>query len=210
MIINFCEKAQKIIAVAESIAFDFGHSSVGSEHLLLSFLKVKDTKVKKLLENQAHLANFCIGQGDLLLSPVSMLTLYSAISTDGKYYTPSVVEGILNENGTTEYDIGKKTKAIEPETAKILREYLASVITEGTGEDAQPKTVTAAGKTATAQTGKFQNRKEIYASWFCGFFPKENPQYTVIVFSENSLKQTKSCAEIFADIADNITTLNKK
>jgi len=52
MITNFCEKAQKIIAVAESIAFDFGHSSVGSEHLLLSFLKVKDTKVKKLLENQ--------------------------------------------------------------------------------------------------------------------------------------------------------------
>ena len=42
MITNFCEKAQKIIAVAESIAFDFGHTSVGSEHLLLSFLKVKN------------------------------------------------------------------------------------------------------------------------------------------------------------------------
>lgn len=52
MITNFCEKAQKIIAVAESIAFDFGHTSVGSEHLLLSFLKVKDTKVKRLLESQ--------------------------------------------------------------------------------------------------------------------------------------------------------------
>lgn len=52
MITNFCEKAQKIIAVAESIAFDFGHSNVGSEHLLLSFLKVKDTKVRKLLEAQ--------------------------------------------------------------------------------------------------------------------------------------------------------------
>ena len=52
MITNFCEKAQKIIAVAESIAFDFGHTSVGSEHLLLSFLKVKDTKIKRLLESQ--------------------------------------------------------------------------------------------------------------------------------------------------------------
>ena len=50
MITNFSEKAQKIIAVAESIAFDFGHSSVGSEHLLLSFLKVKDTKIKKILD----------------------------------------------------------------------------------------------------------------------------------------------------------------
>ena len=53
MINNFCDKAQKIIAVAESIAFDFGHTSVGSEHLLLSFLKVKDTKIKKLLEGQS-------------------------------------------------------------------------------------------------------------------------------------------------------------
>ncbi len=52
MITNFCEKAQKIIAVAESISFDFGHTSVGSEHLLLAFLKVKDTKLKKLLESQ--------------------------------------------------------------------------------------------------------------------------------------------------------------
>ncbi len=52
MINNFSEKAQKVIAVAESIAFDFGHTSVGSEHLLLSFLKIKDTKVKKILENQ--------------------------------------------------------------------------------------------------------------------------------------------------------------
>ena len=52
MISNFSDKTQKIIAVAESIAFDFGHSSVGSEHLLLSFLKVKDNKLKKMLENQ--------------------------------------------------------------------------------------------------------------------------------------------------------------
>ena len=52
MLSDFSEKAQKIIAVAESIAFDFGHCSVGSEHLLLSFLKVKDNKLKVLLEKQ--------------------------------------------------------------------------------------------------------------------------------------------------------------
>ena len=52
MIANFSERAQKIIAVAESIAFDFGHSSVGSEHLLLSILKIKDNIVKKVLESQ--------------------------------------------------------------------------------------------------------------------------------------------------------------
>ncbi len=159
------------------------------------------------LNNIAHLANFSIGQGELLLSPVSMLTLYSAIATDGKYYTPSVVEGILDNKGVTKYNIGNPTKAISPETAKILREYLTSVLKEGTGQDATPETVTAAGKTATAQTGKYQNGREIHASWFCGFFPAEEPKYTVIVFSENSLNQTMSCAKIFANIADGITSL---
>lgn len=49
MLNKFNEKAQKIVAVAESIAFDFGHVSVGSEHLLLSFLKIKDSKLRMIL-----------------------------------------------------------------------------------------------------------------------------------------------------------------
>ena len=32
------------------MAFDLGHCNVGSEHLLLSFLKLKDNKLKQLLE----------------------------------------------------------------------------------------------------------------------------------------------------------------
>lgn len=52
MLNKFSEKAQKIIALAESMAFDLGHSSVGSEHLLLSFLKMKENKLKSLLEEE--------------------------------------------------------------------------------------------------------------------------------------------------------------
>ena len=50
MLTQFHEKAQKIIVIAESIAFDLGHSHVGSEHLLLSMLKVKDLEFCKLLK----------------------------------------------------------------------------------------------------------------------------------------------------------------
>ena len=93
-------------------------------------------------------------------------------------------------------------------TADNLKLFLADVITEGTGKEAKPKNVTAAGKTATAQTGKYENGMEISQGWFCGFFPLEKPEYVVIVFSENTSKQIKSCNRIFAEIADNITTLN--
>ena len=68
-------------------------------------------------------------------------------------------------------------------------------------------TITAAGKTATAQTGKFENGIEICQGWFCGFFPVDKPEYVVVIFSENTMKQKKSCSEIFASIADSITAL---
>ncbi len=166
------------------------------------FLPKKDE-----LQNPAALANFSIGQGKLLLSPVSMLTLYCSIANDGSYYIPSIVEGTLINGEFTPYDIGEKTRAMKKETARILREYLSSVLTDGTGVEAKPKTVTAAGKTATAQTGKYENGVEISQGWFCGFFPLQKPEYVAIIFSENISRQTKSCNKIFASLADEITAL---
>lgn len=162
---------------------------------------------RQTLNNIAHLANLSIGQGELTATPISMLNLYSAIANGGKYYIPSIVEGTLTDGEIKEYNIGNPTKVMKETTASVIKECLKSVVEEGTGILAKPKTVTAAGKTATAQTGKFQNSVEICSSWFCGFFPFENPKYTVIVFCENSLAQSVSCAEIFAQIADKITEL---
>ena len=159
------------------------------------------------LENTAHLANFSIGQGDFTTSPVSMLTLYSAIANGGKYYMPSLVEGTYKDGKFTEFNRGFMTKAMSEKTAEKLQDYLKTVITEGTGGDALPETVSAAGKTATAQTGIIDNGREILRSWFCGFFPAESPKYIVIVFSEDSKKQTLSCGKIFSQTADKITAL---
>ena len=50
MLTQFQEKAQKAIVIAESIAYDLGHSSVGSEHLLLSLLKMKDSTFSKTMK----------------------------------------------------------------------------------------------------------------------------------------------------------------
>lgn len=47
---EFDEQAQKAIVVAESLSFDFGHQNVGSEHLLLSLLKIHDNHLKRLLQ----------------------------------------------------------------------------------------------------------------------------------------------------------------
>lgn len=161
---------------------------------------------KARLQNDAALANLSIGQGDLMLSPVSVLTLYLAIANGGEYILPTLVEGIIKDGGRENYPLPSPTRVMSEETANTLREYLMTVITEGTGDKAAPKSCTAAGKTSTAQTGRYENGIEQTNSWFCGFFPAEDPVYTVIVMSEGASK--KSTAEVFADIADGICTLS--
>ena len=49
MLNKFNEKTQKAIAIAESIAFDLGHMSVGTEHLLLALLKVRESRLRSIL-----------------------------------------------------------------------------------------------------------------------------------------------------------------
>ncbi len=160
----------------------------------------------KSLENPALLANFSIGQGYFLLSPVSMLTLYSAIANSGSYNIPHIIKSTTKNGTITEYEKLNPTRVMSEKTADILKEYLSSVIDEGTGEAAKPQLCTAAGKTATAQTGRyFKNGKEINNSWFCGFFPLEKPKYVVIILSEGGT--TKQTAGAFAEIADGITRL---
>ena len=161
---------------------------------------------EKSLENEGALANLSIGQGNLLMSPVSMLTLYLCIAGDGSYYLPSVVEKTLNDGKEESYDIGNKTRVMSNTVAQTLREYLKTVITDGTGAEAAPTLTTAAGKTATAQTGRYyDDGTEITNSWFCGMFPADNPQYVVVVMSDSRLNI--STASIFAQIADGIMLL---
>lgn len=158
------------------------------------------------LKNDGVAANFSIGQGNLLASPVAILNLYTAIAGDGSYYLPSIVEKTIKNGKEEQYDKGNKTRVMKNETAAILREYLQTVISDGTGIEAQPKLCTAAGKTATAQTGRYYDTgEEITNSWFCGFFPAEEPRYAVVVMSDSKLNV--STASVFAEIADKICEL---
>ncbi len=155
------------------------------------------------LKNDALLANFSIGQGDITVSPTSMLTLYLAIVGEGKYSLPHIIEGTVSENNFVPYDYGNKTTVMEKETANYIKTALRDVVLKGTGKTANSENVEISGKTATAQTGKYyKNGAEITNSWFCGFFPYDKPEYVGIVMSQGESKT--STAEIFKEIAEKI------
>ena len=94
-------------------------------------------------------------------------------------------------------------------TANILCELLHETVEKGSSGRAKPESTNAAGKTATAQSGQFdENGNEITQSWFCGFFPYESPKYAVTVFKENGSGGSADCAPVFRYIAEKITDIN--
>lgn len=161
----------------------------------------------KVLENPAAAANFSIGQGDILLSPLVMINLYSAIANEGVYYAPTLIEGVYTNGKYKKENTAAETYVFSKSTAAVLKEYLSNVVSHGTGENAMPEKGKAGGKTATAQTGKTGIDGEIINSWFCGFFPLENPKYSVTVFLEDSKNSAINAAEVFKLIADKVNTL---
>ncbi len=176
-------------------ALDMGKISTASGSL--------DT-LKNLENSQTSLANLSIGQGKLLLSPVSILTLYEAIAGGGVYSMPSIVEGVVKNGIIERVKTSSPTRVMSEQSAKKLKEYLCDVLISGTGVSAKPSYVTAAGKTATAETGWRKDGRLIQNSWFCGFFPVEDPKYVVAVLIEDEVKNGTSGAPIFKKIADNI------
>lgn len=163
---------------------------------------------EQTLQYDTNLANLAIGQGSLLLSPVALSTLYCAIATDGSYRLPSLTEGTLKNGKRENTDLPRPTCVMSPDTAHRLRQDLVGVIATGTGIPAKPQCCSAGGKTATAQTGRYdQNGNEINHGWFCGFFPAEQPDYVVIIFSENATGS--DTAPIFAELADRIFSVSQ-
>ena len=183
--------------------FGFGYSKTLCDGIVTSGESIPE---RKELKSSHALANFSIGQGKLLASPVTMLSLYEAIANNGEYHLPSLLEGIMENSVITEkYDIKPSTKAISSDKANKLKEYLKEVVISGTGQGAYSEKVEIAGKTATAQTG-WKNEDGTYKehSWFCGFFPADNPKYVAVVLVEDSGKSLVSATEIFKYIAEGL------
>lgn len=160
------------------------------------------TTLEQLEKSKANIANFAIGQGNIAISPLVLSNLYSAIAGEGRYITPTIVEGYIKNGEYKKENSGQTNVVFSKATAEVLKGYLVNVVNMGTGKSAKPNKGGAGGKTATAQTGQYKNGSEILNAWFCGFFPEENPKYTVVVLAEDAVSGANDAAPIFKEIAD--------
>lgn len=159
------------------------------------------------LNSGASIANFAFGQGKLMATPIQMAGAFSSIASGGYYYEPYLVKGLVDDNGKLT-DITKpkqKKKVMSKQTSKQVTSMLKSVVDNH--ERAKPNNTTACGKTATAQTGWFKNGKEVYHTWFVGYFPADKPKYAIAVMKEFGVGGDVDCSPVFKEIVENVTDL---
>ncbi len=147
-----------------------------------------------------HLANISFGQGELCLSPADMTKLVICAST-GKNTALHTVRG-KKEDGITElcgFEDGKRV--LKSETVERLLFMMEKCVVMGTGKSAQVKGVRLGGKTATAQTGKFDGEGVEYVhKWFCGVYPAGKPRIVVCVLKDFQHPLSQSPNVVFAKI----------
>ncbi|MCK5811455.1 MAG: PASTA domain-containing protein [Clostridiales bacterium] len=113
------------------------------------------------------------------ITPIQIITAYSAIANDGKLLQPFIVKELLDSQG----NIAKKfetitvRQVISSQTSQTMREVLKGVVSEGTGKNAYVPGYDVAGKTGTSET----DEENVYTASFCGFAPAGNPVITVLV-----------------------------
>ena len=159
------------------------------------------------LQNPAEVANLSFGQGLLTASPLQVTRMMAAAANGGVLVQPRLVLGTTPDGQTLEREADVPSRQIlSPEIAAQIQAFLIHCVMVEEEQHALPDNVSAGGKTATAQTGRFdENGDELEHGWFSGFFPAENPRYVVTVLAENSGFGNDTAAPVFAEIAEEIT-----
>ncbi len=98
-----------------------------------------------IIEGETKLADSGYGQGDILVNPIHMASIYSAFANEGNMIKPRIEYKDSN--------VGKmlKEKAITKEAAETIKNDLIQVVENGTASDMKIEGTTIAGKTGTAE-----------------------------------------------------------
>ena len=107
------------------------------------------------------------------VSPIQILTFYNAIANNGKMIQPQLYKDSV--------------VVINPQIASrasvdSLKKALVFNITDGLGQPAKSDKVVVVGMQGTSSLSTNEDStKNMYAVEFCGYFPTDNPKYSIIV-----------------------------
>ena len=116
------------------------------------------------------LAKFATGKNQQI-SPLQILTFYNAIANNGKMVKPT-----FHKRDTTII----KEQLASKENIAIIQQLLVQKVKEGLAHQAYSNKVSIAGEQG-AVAAKDDRDNTVYCLQFCGYYPSDNPQYSIIV-----------------------------
>jgi penicillin-binding protein 2 len=157
--------------------------------------------------NVGQLANVCIGQDQITVTPIQMAVAMGAVANGGKIFWPRVVDrlesgDLLSEEKPVAVKPGQLRNQINlpPRVWEVVRSAMRDDVAddEGTGKATRLKDFAVCGKTGTAEI-KGNGRKD-KVTWFTSFAPYEAPRYVVVVMVESGGSGGGTCAPVAKQI----------
>jgi len=130
-----------------------------------------------------ELATISFGQR-FEVTPLQMVTAISSIANNGIQVKPRVVKEIIDPltGEKEEIPIQAGNRVISEETSKNILSMMETVVSVGTGKNAQVKGFLVGGKTGTSEDGVDTNK---YVTSFIGVAPISDPNVVVLVVLYN-------------------------
>jgi penicillin-binding protein 2 len=144
-------------------------------------------------------ANLCIGQGEIVVTPLQMALMTAAVANGGNLLKPRLVLRLEDRRpfGETEALPGPEIERnlnLDPRHLEWTRKAMLADVEEtgGTGRAAFIPGLGVSGKTGTAQV-KLAHRMD-HITWFVSFAPYASPKYVVVVMVESGSSGGGTCA----------------
>jgi peptidoglycan glycosyltransferase len=144
-------------------------------------------KTHSLYDNAAIVdpGRLAFGQEHLLVTPLQMALVAGAVANGGKIMEPHLLAKVTSPTGKTVVRFKPKLwrKAMKPQSAATMNEFMQAVVTGGTGTAAAINGIKVAGKTGTAETSE----NHVYTAWFIFFAPADDPKVAGAVVLEHQV-----------------------
>ncbi|RPJ50839.1 MAG: penicillin-binding protein 2, partial [Chloroflexi bacterium] len=156
--------------------------------------------VEDLKTNNVLRASTGFGQGELLVTPLSMAMVVQGVVNGGSIPVPYFVESIRDPRGNIIHSRPNNhvvREVMSSETAGEVREMMIGVVNQfQIGQDLVPGAVSG-GKTGTAQLGGNQYPN----GWFIGFSELNDQRVVIAVLLENAPQGASDAVPVYSEIA---------
>jgi len=127
-----------------------------------------------------------IGEGGLLVTPLQMAMVASAVADNGTLMTPHLTDRVVDQDGRTVKTTNSSVynQVMTPSTAQAVTRMMEKVVEEGTGTAVQLGGISIAGKTGTAQIGP--TGSNLTQPAFVAFAPANRPKIAIAVMVDES------------------------